>query len=90
MEWIIASGPSNDDATKHVSLDRSDVFGREENTLERNENIEEHVVALLEEFYEKNPHMEKDKRFGKSKDSKSERQKNRNGKAAERKTRLHK
>jgi hypothetical protein len=65
MEKIIASGPSNDDHKKHVYSAKWEGFSQEENTWESYDNIAESAYKLLEEFYEKNPMMEKDGRFGK-------------------------
>jgi hypothetical protein len=64
MVSIIASGPSDNDNSKHVYLVKWEGFTREENTWEMYENVAESAYELLEEFYGKFPMMEKDKRFG--------------------------
>jgi len=66
-EWIIASGPSDDDATKHVYLVKWEGFPHEENTWESYDNVAESAYEVLEEYSRKNPMMEKDGRFGKNK-----------------------
>jgi hypothetical protein len=66
IESVIASGPSNDDLTKHVFLVKWEDFSHEENTWESYENVEESAYELLEEFYTRNPLMERDGRFGKN------------------------
>jgi hypothetical protein len=72
MESIIASGPSNDDASKHVYLVKWEGYLHEENTWETFENVMENAEELLEEYYEKNENMEKDKRFVKRKSTEKE------------------
>jgi len=67
METIIASGPSNEDHSKHVYLVKWEGFSHEENTWESYENVAESAYELLKEYYEKNPMMEKDGRFEKNK-----------------------
>jgi hypothetical protein len=63
MESIIASGPSDNDNSKHVYLIKWEGFTHEENTWETYENVAESAYELLREFYGKFPAMEKDKRF---------------------------
>lgn len=63
MENMIACGPSKDDVKKHFYLVTQEGFTQEENTWETAENVMEHVEELLEEYYEKNETMERDKRF---------------------------
>jgi len=65
MESIIASGPSDGDCKQHVFLVKWKDFTQEENTWESYENVAEHNVDLLEDFYKWNPGMEKDGRFKK-------------------------
>ena len=65
MESILASGPSNSDPRKHVYLVKWEGFTHEENTWESYDNVKESAEDLLKEFYEKNPTMEKDSRYGK-------------------------
>ena len=67
MENVIASGPSNDDASKHVFLVKWKDYTCEENTWETFDNVIENAEDLLKEYYKSNPNMEKDKRFGKEK-----------------------
>jgi len=67
IELIIASGPSDDDGSKHVYLVKWEGFPHEENTWESYDNIAESAYEVLEEYYKKNPMMEKDSRFGKGK-----------------------
>jgi hypothetical protein len=77
MESIIASGPSDNDPTKHVFLVKWEGFTHEENTWESYENIAELAYELLEEFYGKFPAMEKDKRFGRKPQEKAKKKKTR-------------
>jgi len=77
METIIASGPSNEDPSKHVYLVMWEGFSQEENTWESYENVAESAYELLKEYYEKNPMMEKDGRFGKGKKEKVKKRKKR-------------
>jgi len=67
IESIIASGPSDDDGSKHVYLVKWEGFPHEENTWESYDNVVEFTYEVLEEYYKKNPMMEKDSRFGKGK-----------------------
>jgi hypothetical protein len=67
MESIIASGPSDYDASKHVFLVKWEGFPHEENTWESFDNVSESAMDLLKEFYDKNPTMEKDGRYEKKK-----------------------
>jgi len=67
MEKILASGPSNDDVSKHVFLVKWKDYTHEENTWENFDNVMENAEGLLKDYYEENPNMEKDKRFGKEK-----------------------
>jgi len=62
MENIIASGPSNNDAKKHVYLIRWETYTQEENTWETYENVVEYAEELLEEYYSNNENTEKDNR----------------------------
>jgi len=63
MEAIIASGPSDGNSKQHVFLVKWKDFTQEENTWETYENVAEHNMKLLEEFYERNPEMDRDGRF---------------------------
>jgi len=65
MELIIASGPSDGDSKQHVFLVKWKDFTQEENTWELYENVAEHNMGLLEDFYKRNPGMERDGRFKK-------------------------
>jgi len=65
MESIIASGPSDGNNKQHVFLVKSKDFTQEENTWETYENVAEHNMKLLEDFYKRNPGIEKDGRFQK-------------------------
>jgi len=67
MEKIIASGPLNEDATKHIYLGMWEGYSYEENTWELFQNVNENARELLEEYHVENLNMEKDKRFGKEK-----------------------
>jgi hypothetical protein len=77
MEKIIASGPSNDNAKKHVYLVKWEGFSQDENTWESYENVEESADELLEEYYEKNPTVEKDGRFVRRKEKKKRKKRKR-------------
>jgi len=81
MESIIASGPSDDNNSKHVYLVKWEGFTHEENTWEKYENIAETAYELLEEFYGKFPAMERDKRFGKKPHEKLKKKKTRRRKS---------
>ena len=63
MEYIIATGHSNDNAKKHIYLVKWKDFTHEENTWESYENVMDHDEGLLEEFYAKNGSIERDGRF---------------------------
>jgi len=63
MESIIASGPSDGTNKQHVFLVKWKDFTQEENTWETYENVAEHNMKLLEDFYKRNPGIEKDGRF---------------------------
>lgn len=65
LEKIIATGPSNNNATKHVFLDKWEGYSHGENTWETSVNVNENARELLEEYYVQNASMEKDKGFGK-------------------------
>ena len=65
MESIIASGPLDGNVKQHVFLVKWKDFTQEENTWETYENVAEHNMKLLEDFYKKNPGIEKDRRFQK-------------------------
>jgi hypothetical protein len=67
MEKIIASGPSNDDASKHVLWVKWKDYTHVENTWESFDNVMESAGSLLKDYYTENPNIEKDKRFGKEK-----------------------
>jgi len=63
MEIIIASGPSDENAKEHVFLVKWKDYAQEENTWETYENVTKHEMKLLEDFYGRNPGMERDGRF---------------------------
>jgi len=63
METIIASGPSDETAKEHVFLLKWNDYAQEENTWETYENVADHDMKMLEEFYKRNPGMERDGRF---------------------------
>ena len=63
MESLIASGPSNDDATMHVYLVKWEDYSHEDNMWETYDNVVENSMKSLDEYYEKNEHTEMDKRF---------------------------
>jgi hypothetical protein len=65
MESIIASRPSVDNRKQHVFLVKWKNFTDEENMWETYGNVMEHGTELLEEYYKKNPEVEKDSRFDK-------------------------
>jgi len=67
MEKVLASGPSNDNASKHVFLVKWKDYTQEENTWESFDNVNENAKGLLKDYYEANPNIERDKRFGKEK-----------------------
>jgi len=48
-------------------LEKWEGFTHEENTWESYENVKESAEDLLKEFYEKNPTMERNGRYGKEK-----------------------
>jgi hypothetical protein len=64
MEKIIASGPSNDNAMKHVYLVKWEGFLYDESTSETFMNVDENARELFKEYYAENANVEKDKRFG--------------------------
>jgi hypothetical protein len=64
MEKIITSGPSNDDVSKHVFLVKWKNYTHEENTWDDFDNVMENAEELLKDYYDENPNVEKDKRFG--------------------------
>jgi hypothetical protein len=64
MESIIASGPSDNDPSKHVYLVKWEGYSHDENTWEKYGNVSECSLDLLKEYYGKNPTMQKDKRYG--------------------------
>ena len=70
MKSIIASGPSDDNTKQHVFLVKWKDFTPEENTWETYGNVADHSMELLEEYYKKNPMVEKDGRFAGSKGNK--------------------
>jgi len=63
MEAIIASGPSDSNPKQHLFLVKWKDFTQEENTWETYENVAEHDMGLLKDYYRRNPDMEKDGRF---------------------------
>lgn len=63
MESIMASGPSDDNIKHHVYLVKWKDFLRKENAWETNNNVAESDLRLLEEYYKKNPMVERDGRF---------------------------
>jgi len=67
METITASGPSDGNSKQHLFLVKWKDFRQEENTWETYENIAEHNMKLLEDFYKRNPEREKDGRFSQRK-----------------------
>lgn len=67
IEKKIASGPWNEDATKHVHLVKWEGYSHKKNTCEIFENVNEKARELLEEYYGENANMEKETRFGKEK-----------------------
>jgi hypothetical protein len=67
MESVIASGPSNDDPKKHVYLVKWEGYSYDENTWETYENVEDYSKKLLDDYYSKNPMMDRDGRYGKRK-----------------------
>jgi hypothetical protein len=67
MESIIASEPSDSDVSKYLYLVKWEGFLQEENTWENYDNVAESAYELLEEYYGKNPAMEKDDKFGNQK-----------------------
>jgi len=66
MESIIASGPSDDDARKHVYLVKWEGYSHDENTWENYENIAENAKELLKDYYKNNPTIAKDGRYVKN------------------------
>jgi len=67
MESIIPTGPSDNNPKRHVFLVKWKDFAQEENTWETCENVAEHDIKLLREYYERNPMVEKDARFNEKK-----------------------
>jgi hypothetical protein len=67
MKSIIASRPSNDDPQKYVYLAKWEGYSQDENTWETYKNVLECLLDLLNDYYGKNPVIEKDQRFGKKK-----------------------
>jgi len=63
MVSILASRSSDDNPKRHVILVKWKDFGQEENTLETYENVADHNLRLLEDYYQRNPAEEKDGRF---------------------------
>jgi hypothetical protein len=64
METIVASGPTDHNPKHHVFLVKWKDYGHEENTWETYENIAEHNMELLKEYYARNLDMARDERFG--------------------------
>jgi hypothetical protein len=85
MEKVIASGPSNDDISKHVFLVIWKEYTHEENTCEDFDNIMENAEELLKEYYDENPNVAKDKRFGERKERRKDRKSLRKKKSRKRK-----
>jgi len=76
METIIASGPSDDDVKKHVYLDKWEGLTHDKNTWETYENVVESSMESLDDYYDKNPTMERDGRYqGKSQERKKQKKK---------------
>jgi len=73
MEQIIACGPSDENPKEHVFLVKWKDITHEENTLEKYENVAEHNMGVLKDYYERNPEMERDARFQKMKRKQSRR-----------------
>jgi hypothetical protein len=65
METIVASGPTDHNPKKHVFLVKWKNYAEEENTWETYENVTEHNMGLLKQYYERNVGMARDERFGK-------------------------
>jgi hypothetical protein len=65
METIVASGPTDDNPRKHLFLVKWKNYAPEENTWETYENVTEHGMELLKEYYARSPGIAKDERFGK-------------------------
>jgi len=64
MESLIACGPSDDNPKQHVFLVKWKGFAQEENMWETYENVAEHDMGSLKDYYERNLAMERDGRFG--------------------------
>ena len=65
MESIIANGPSDNNPKQHVFLVKWEDYTQEEYTWETYENVNEHYKEPLEDYYRRNPTVEKDGRFSK-------------------------
>jgi len=76
MESIIARGPSDDNPKQHVFWVKWKDFTQEENMWETYENVAEHDMGLLKDYYERNLAMERDGRFGVKETKKLIRKKN--------------
>jgi hypothetical protein len=63
METIIASWPTNHNPKQHVFLIKWKDYSQDDNTWETYENVVEHNKKLIEEYYVRNPKVEKDGRF---------------------------
>jgi hypothetical protein len=70
METIVASGPTDHNPKKHVFLVKWKNYAQEENTWETYENVTEHNMELLEEYYARSPGIARDERFGLGKSGK--------------------
>jgi hypothetical protein len=70
METMIASGPSDDNPKHHVFLVKWKDVTQEENPWETYENVAEHNMELLEDYYKWNSGMEKHARNSKRKERK--------------------
>jgi len=63
MESGIASCPSDDNVKQHVYLVKWKDYSHKENMWETYGNVAESDSRLLEEYYKKNPAVERDERF---------------------------
>jgi hypothetical protein len=63
MDSIIASGPSDDNPKQHVFLVKWKDFWQEQNTWETYENVKDNKEQFFEDYYARNPAVEKDARF---------------------------
>jgi len=63
MESMITSGPSDDNPRRHVFFVIWKDLSHEENTWEMFDNVAESNLKWLEDYYKKNPRVQKDGRF---------------------------